>query len=94
MKNPYDSYLMRKDKPKVIGFYCGSPVYDDYIESCDFKRMKRDMERKERHLEAMKRFLAINNISVESVKGEKSTKSNTAFACLCMGLLLVVLWQI
>lgn len=28
MKNPYDSYLMRKDKPKVIGFYLGEPVYE------------------------------------------------------------------
>lgn len=29
MKSPYDSYLMRKDKPKLIGWLAGKPIYYD-----------------------------------------------------------------
>ena len=37
MKNPYDSYLLRRDKPKLIGFYCGKPVYDGDENSAEFR---------------------------------------------------------
>lgn len=38
MKNPYDSYLMRKSKPKFLGFYCGKPVYEG--DNVNLKQLK------------------------------------------------------
>lgn len=38
MKNPYDSYLMRKPKPKFLGFYCGRPVYEG--DNVNLKRLQ------------------------------------------------------
>ena len=39
MKNPYDSYLLRRDKPRFLGFYLGKPVYEGDENSAEFKLM-------------------------------------------------------